>query len=97
MVTAHRFGSWSERAHSHHMIWGQLIKAQTLLKLDGRGVGVAMDRIEVRVERGDPGEHGSDPPHASGRPVRGLLSIERLIRHHKVLEPSPNPRGGTLS
>jgi hypothetical protein len=24
MVTAHRFGSWSERAHSHHMIWGSL-------------------------------------------------------------------------
>ena len=29
MVTAHRFGSWIERVQSHHMVWGQLIKAQT--------------------------------------------------------------------
>ena len=34
---------------------------------------------------------------ASGRAARGLLSIMRLTRHHVVLGPSPNPRGGTLS
>jgi len=33
---------------------------------------------------------------AAGRPSRGLLSIVRLTRHHTVLGPSPNPRGGTL-
>jgi hypothetical protein len=69
-------------------------------------------RIEVRPKRyilnhpglhqpgragGDPGEHVSDPVHASSRPVRGLLSIVRLTRHHAVLGPSPNPRGVTLS
>ena len=34
---------------------------------------------------------------AAGRPVRGLLSVGKLTRHHVVLGPSPNPRGGTLS
>ena len=56
-----------------------------------------MSRSLARPRRGDPGEHGSDPPHASGRPVRGSLSIGRLTQHHVVLGPSTNPRGGTLN
>ena len=34
---------------------------------------------------------------AAGRPVRGLLSVGRLTRHHVVLGPSLSPRGVTLS
>ena len=55
-----------------------------------------MPRSLARPRRGDPGEHVSDPVHASGRPSRGHLSIVRLTRHHTVLGTSPNPRGGTL-
>jgi hypothetical protein len=98
MVTAHRFGSWSERAPSHHMIWGQLIKAQTRPSRPQTRASSILGPISAL---GRAKNRASSTPWeaflAAGRPTRGLLSIVRLARHHVVLDPSPNPRGVTLS